>query len=49
MVVLGVTADSVLALLEEVNIFGSLFPGSEPVCLVIVYFLCDGQNSTPTI
>lgn len=33
---LGVTADPVLALLEEVNIFGSPFPGSEPVCLVIV-------------
>lgn len=36
LVVLGVTADTVLALLEEVNIFGSPFPGSEPVCLVIV-------------
>lgn len=34
--VLGVIADPVLALLEEVNIFGSLFPGSEPVCLVIL-------------
>lgn len=35
-VVLDVTADPVLALLEEVNIFDSLFPGSGPVCLVIL-------------
>lgn len=47
-VVLGVTADPVLASLEEVHIFGSLFPGSEPVCWSS-YFLCGGQNSAPTI